>query len=154
MASDAVCSLRISSATGPTVAVLGRLKSDHQRFGDLAVGEPARQQDRYFPLARRQRIHLGCWRWTLAAKTRTRLRQVELLKRLRGVPCLDCGATFPAFVMEFDHRDARTKRALVTHMPGRASDRRILEEVAKCDIVCSNCHPNRIFARRQQNARE
>jgi len=87
------------------------------------------------------------WSWPkggdsprLAAKTEIRLRQVELLTRLRSVPCLDCGNTFPTVVMEFDHRDARTKRALVAHMPGRASDRRILDEVAKCDVVCSNCH--------------
>jgi hypothetical protein len=97
----------------------------------------------------RQRASFS-WSWPqggdsprLVAKTAIRLRQVELLKRLRSVPCLDCGESFPSFVMEFDHRDARMKRALVSHMAGRASDRRILQEVAKCDIVCSNCHRHR-----------
>jgi hypothetical protein len=42
------------------------------------------------------------------------------------------------------------KRALVTRKPGHASDRRILQEVPKCDIVCSNCHRHRTFVRRQQ----
>jgi hypothetical protein len=97
------------------------------------------------------------WSWPkggqsprLLAKTASRLHQVELLRRLRSVSCLDCGGSFPAFVMDFDHRDPRTKRAPVMHMPGRASDRRILEEVAKCDVVCSNCHRNRTFVRRHQ----
>ena len=88
------------------------------------------------------------------AKTTIRLRQVDLLTRLRSVPCLDCGGDFPPFVMEFDHREPATKRVLVCHRAGRASDRRILEEVAKCDIVCSNCHRNRTFVRRHQTTRE
>ena len=29
-------------------------------------------------------------------------------------------------------------------------DRRMLEEVAKCDILCSNCHRNRTLVRRRQ----
>jgi hypothetical protein len=84
------------------------------------------------------------------AKTAIRLRQAELLTRLRSVPCIDCGGDFPPFVMEFDHREPGTGRTLVSHMAGRASDRRILEEVAKCDIVSSNCHRNRTFVRRHQ----
>ena len=76
--------------------------------------------------------------------------RVDELRRLRSVPCFDCGGRFPALVMEFDHRDSGTKRARVTHIPGRASDRRILAEVQKCDIVCSNRHRHRTFVRRQQ----
>jgi hypothetical protein len=57
-------------------------------------------------------------------------------------------------VMEFDRRDARAKRALVSHLAGRASDRRILEEVAKCDIVCSNCRQDRTFKRQRHSKRE
>jgi hypothetical protein len=103
----------------------------------------------------RQRASFS-WSWPqggdsprLAAKTEIRLRQVELLTRLCCVPCLDCAGSFPSFVMELDQRDPQTKRALVSRMAGRASDRRILDEVAKCDVVCSNCHRNRTFARRQ-----
>jgi hypothetical protein len=33
-------------------------------------------------------------------------------------------------------------------MIGRAGTARILEEVAKCDIVCANCHRRRTFDRR------
>ena len=101
------------------------------------------------------------WSWPkggtsarLAEMTAMRLRQTELLRRLRSVPCVDCGGSFPVAVMEFDHREPATKRGLVSHMPGRASTRRILEEVAKCDIVCTNCHRRRTFVRRQHTQRE
>jgi hypothetical protein len=36
----------------------------------------------------------------------------------------------------------------VTRMIGRSGAERILAEVAKCDIVCANCHRLRTFERR------
>jgi hypothetical protein len=43
----------------------------------------------------------------------------------------------------------------VTRMIGRAGTQRILEEVAKCDTVCANCHRLRTFLRRSTDpARE
>ncbi len=90
------------------------------------------------------------------ARRRERYRQrwevnIELLRRLREVPCVDCGRDLPWFVMQFDHRDPSTKTGEVTRMAGRASTARIMEEVAKCDIVCTNCHRDRTY--RQWQAR-
>jgi hypothetical protein len=39
-------------------------------------------------------------------------------------------------------------------MIGRAGTRRILDEVAKCDIVCANCHRSRTHRQREQKLRE
>jgi hypothetical protein len=50
--------------------------------------------------------------------------------------------------MEFDHPDAATKTAAVSRMLGHAGLARILDEAAKCDIVCANCHRERTFRRR------
>jgi hypothetical protein len=72
----------------------------------------------------------------------------SLLDRLRDVPCADCNQRFPPCAMDFDHRDPATKRYTVTRMIGRAGAPRILAEVAKCDIVCANCHRLRTFDRR------
>ena len=75
---------------------------------------------------------------------RVRVRQagmVELLRDLRRVPCADCGGRFKPHQMDFDHRDPSTKAFNV--MTGRAMlmpTRKVLAEVAKCDIVCVNCH--------------
>ena len=74
--------------------------------------------------------------------------QARLLDELRDVPCADCGVRFPSYVMQFDHRDSSDKRYTVTRMIGRAGRAKILEEAAKCDIVCANCHRDRTYLRR------
>jgi hypothetical protein len=84
----------------------------------------------------------------LARKTSYREGHARLLADLRAVPCLDCGGIFPFFVMQFDHRDSREKRYEVSRMVGRAGRARILAEVAKCDVVCANCHRERTYQRR------
>jgi hypothetical protein len=75
--------------------------------------------------------------------------QARALLRLRSVACQDCQGTFSPFSMEFDHRDPTTKAQRVMAMVGRAGMQRILEEAAKCDVVCANCHRMRTFVRRQ-----
>ena len=72
---------------------------------------------------------------------------VAMLNELRDVPCADCGRRFPPCVMQFDHRDPATKRFEVTRIIARARSV-ILAEVAKCDIVCTNCHRDRTYTRR------
>jgi hypothetical protein len=84
----------------------------------------------------------------LARRTAYRETHSKLLAELRTVPCLDCGGTFPFFVMEFDHRDPSEKTYLVSQMVGRAGTKSILAEIAKCDIVCANCHRERTCQRR------
>lgn len=74
--------------------------------------------------------------------------QAKVLDNLRDVPCQDCGRWLPPCAMDFDHRDPATKLQAVTRMIGRAGIGRILAEVAKCDIVCANCHRLRTFERR------
>jgi hypothetical protein len=86
---------------------------------------------------------------------RVRVRQsgmVELLRDLRRVPCADCGGRFKPWQMDFDHRDPATKSFTIT--TGRAmlmSTERIKAEVAKCDVVCANCH--RVRSRMQHQRR-
>jgi hypothetical protein len=75
----------------------------------------------------------------------------DFILALRDRPCLDCGRRFPAYVMQFDHRDPATKRFLVA-ASWLKSIATILNEAAKCDIVCSNCHRDRTFRRRQSSA--
>jgi len=49
--------------------------------------------------------------------------------------------------MQFDHRDPATKTYEVTRIITRARSV-ILAEIAKCDIVCTNCHRDRTHRRR------
>ncbi len=75
--------------------------------------------------------------------------QSDLLRSFRDTPCLDCHRSFAWYVMEFDHREPGQKTAEVTRLSGQASLRRLLEEIAKCDIVCANCHRVRTHVRRE-----
>jgi hypothetical protein len=70
-----------------------------------------------------------------------------MLDLLRDVPCLDCGRRFPPCVMQFDHRDPATKKFMISRSRTRGHAT-LLAEVAKCDIVCTNCHRDRTFKRR------
>lgn len=88
-------------------------------------------------------------------RSRNRRRShARLLDAMRRVPCLDCGRRFPPCAMDFDHRDPSTKRIGVTRLVGRSGVRGILDEAAKCDIVCANCHRMRTFHRRSHQGSE
>lgn len=71
----------------------------------------------------------------------------EILDRLCDVPCADCGRRFPPCVMQFDHRDPSTKKLTISRSRARGHAT-LLAEVAKCDIVCTNCHRDRTYKRR------
>lgn len=74
---------------------------------------------------------------------RIRARNRQLLERAKDVPCADCGERYPPFVMDFDHVRGE-KRANVSQLAGTgASEAAILAEIAKCDVVCANCHRER-----------
>jgi len=81
-------------------------------------------------------------RWAEGTSSQFRKRQelTEFINELKNVPCADCGHSYPPYVMDFDHVRGE-KKYNVTSMKGRsASKRAILEEVAKCEVVCANCH--------------
>lgn len=78
-------------------------------------------------------------------------RKRAFLLGLRDQPCHDCRNRFPPHVMQFDHRDPREKAFNVAQSSCRATQA-VLDEAAKCDIVCRNCHRDRTFRRRLEQA--
>ena len=62
-------------------------------------------------------------------------------------PCVDCGINYPYYVMDFDHVRGQ-KHANVMELVSTLSKKKIDEEIAKCEIVCSNCHRIRTHIRR------
>jgi len=71
---------------------------------------------------------------------------LEFLRELRRVPCKDCGQTFLPHQMDFDHRDPDTKLFGITWSKALLAPRaRLLAEIAKCDVVCANCHAVRTY---------
>lgn len=72
-----------------------------------------------------------------------------LLRDAKDKPCMDCGVKYPYYVMDLDHRPGTAKNYTPSRLPSVGSVRKALEEIAKCDAVCSNCHRERTFQREQ-----
>lgn len=75
-----------------------------------------------------------------------------IVDKLKSSPCSDCGNCYDPYCMDFDHRDQSTKIDSVATMVLSVRDLdRILKEIEKCDLVCSNCH--RLRTKRQHELR-
>lgn len=70
-----------------------------------------------------------------------------LLAKAKSGPCADCGKRYPPVVMDFDHRPGERKFLHVSGFATSVSDELVLREIAKCDLVCANCHRIRTFTR-------
>lgn len=66
-----------------------------------------------------------------------RILAINALKLERG--CLDCGYRENPVALQFDHRDPKTKEFGIAKAL-TCSWRRLLAEIAKCDVRCANCH--------------
>jgi hypothetical protein len=57
-----------------------------------------------------------------------------------GLACEKCGENHPACI-DFHHRDSSKKDIEVANAIRKSWCKdRILREIAKCDVLCSNCH--------------
>jgi hypothetical protein len=85
------------------------------------------------------------------AQTRAnRKRLTDRMRELKAAPCMDCGGTFHPAAMQFDHRPGTTKVADLASLARDGSSRLFELELAKCDLVCANCHAIRTFRRREE----
>lgn len=78
-------------------------------------------------------------------KWRAKIRQ--LITDAKSKPCSDCKKRYPWYVMDFDHCRAVKHfnlSAVTSHYRGVE---KVQAEIAKCDVVCSNCHRIRTFTR-------
>jgi hypothetical protein len=125
----------------PTPLKLGQWNVDNPGMG---------YRDKYDPRNREARLrHYYSNREQYYARNRAKKRQLRaLLVAAKSKPCMDCGGSFPPVAMDFDHRDPTTKLLTPAHLPGAGSFRLMQEELAKCDLVCSNCHRLREESRR------
>jgi len=96
----------------------------------------------------RKRYHAKNLRETMVAgnKERRQIRYAAIRRIKEGSPCLDCGGFFPGVAMDFDHRDRAQKITEIPTMVKRyVAWPTILAEIAKCDLVCANCHRLRTY---------
>lgn len=75
-------------------------------------------------------------------------RLFEIVEEAKSKPCTDCGVEYPSYVMHFDHLDSANKKFNIseaaTLLP---SESVLLAELAKCELVCANCHAERTHQR-------
>jgi hypothetical protein len=67
------------------------------------------------------------------------LEHQAFVNTLKDVPCYDCGNRFPTVCMDFDHRDPSQKVFQISDA-SLVHRVKVLAEIAKCDVVCANCH--------------
>lgn len=64
-----------------------------------------------------------------------------LVDELKATPCMDCGGQYQSEAMDWDHRPEESKLYEIGAMVGgRYAWELIQTEIAKCDLVCANCH--------------
>jgi 5-methylcytosine-specific restriction endonuclease McrA len=73
---------------------------------------------------------------------------VMLIKQV--VPCRDCDKHYPYYVMDFDH--VNKKAATINVLIEKCNIGRLEEEMANCELVCSNCHRIRTYERITQSS--
>lgn len=76
-----------------------------------------------------------------------RSRKAWLVSLKAGKPCTDCGRVLPHQVMQWDHRPGTEKLGEISGAFKTRTREEILAEIAKCDLVCTNCHSMRTFSR-------
>jgi hypothetical protein len=103
-----------------------------------------RECSRSWYLENREQHMRNVWRRIRRRRAENRL---WLAEYLRDNPCADCGEA-DIRCLEFDHRPEERKRqdiAALVYAPASLEDLRA--EIAKCDVVCANCHRRRTSQR-------
>jgi hypothetical protein len=83
-----------------------------------------------------------------------RQRMKDHVRKQKDRPCADCKKRYPYYVMDFDHRPNEEKSfeigdRLATRVTSTYDA--LDAEIAKCDVVCANCH--RIRTHQRQSAK-
>ena len=88
-------------------------------------------------------------RWYHMSDANKQRRAFQVLERIRnnkkkaveylGGKCYDCNGVFHPSVYDFHHRDPNEKEDHPEKTLHRSWDK-ILLEIEKCDLLCSNCH--------------
>lgn len=92
----------------------------------------------YYPRKKKQFIE---------AAARHYLRKKEFINSVKDVPCKDCGKKYPPICMDFDHTNGEKRLAISALLAKGMPMEKILNEIKKCEPICSNCHRIRTWKR-------
>jgi hypothetical protein len=109
-----------------------RRKQFHRKY-HKEIWYPSHKQER-IERSKRQKLELTAW-------------YREYKKTLR---CEDCGQDHPA-TLEFHHLNPTKKDFNVSRLIAQSTSlRRLKEEMAKCVVLCANCHRIRHWNERRE----
>lgn len=75
-----------------------------------------------------------------AANHKMQMRKRQLVTDAKNVPCKDCGIRWPACAMDLHHHSRGDKLFPIGPAIASVGYSKLLEEIAKCDVLCANCH--------------
>lgn len=93
--------------------------------------------------------------YLLKAQNRNKVVQAGLkafIDDAKSHPCADCGNRYPPYVMDFDHVRGKKLMAVSRLRVVSGTLGKLQAEIAKCEVVCSNCHRIRTHQRRTKPA--
>jgi hypothetical protein len=112
------------------------------------VTEARRVYQRQYYLANRE-VHLAKSKARYDANPAAKAQRAEVRRQLlrafirqqkEGKCCLRCGFS-DSRALDIHHRDGTTKETTLAQALHRAwSIKRMAREIAKCDLLCANCH--------------
>jgi hypothetical protein len=70
-----------------------------------------------------------------------------MIREAKARPCADCGIQYAPWQMDFDHVRGIKVMGLARRGTTAFTIRKVLEEIAKCEVVCANCHRDRTHRR-------
>lgn len=77
---------------------------------------------------------------------RNKTAKLQAYKLAHG--CADCGYSKWAGALDFDHLPEFTKSFAIGQNTGSKTWEQLVVEIAKCEVVCANCHRERTDRRR------
>lgn len=69
-----------------------------------------------------------------------------IIREAKNVPCTDCDVRYPFYIMQFDHTNDN-KEYNIAALVSCGNISKVLAEIAKCEVVCANCHAERTYSR-------
>jgi hypothetical protein len=86
-------------------------------------------------------------RWAEQKQAWAEKRKAWLRELKFGKTCTDCGGSFPPEAMHWDHLPGTVKVGEISSNLRNWRPKLILEEIAKCELVCATCHAIRTYKR-------
>lgn len=77
----------------------------------------------------------------------------RILEVAKNKPCIDCGHIFQTCAMDLHHRNPEEKIRDVANLQNFSSEKKLREEIDKCDVICSNCHRVRSYKEQVEKLR-